>query len=282
MKSPASLVQDGVKIASLPTIFHQLTQMVDDPECSFPDVAKLIGGDTSLSARLLRLANSAYMGARVRVETISHAITIIGMAQLRDLVLGTLVTKQFKNISPKLINMESFWKHSIACGVVARIIAIYRKEPNAERFYVMGMLHDLGRLVIYMNLPEESGKLLAENKKRQTLLCQTEREILGFDHAEVGAELLKHWNLPESLQQSTRFHHQPQRENEYAWETALVNVADAIAHALQLGNSGENYVPNLEPKAWNKLDLPAGMMVPIVNQMELQFPDAMQMFLPDK
>ena len=149
-----NLVDKSPQISSLPTIFFQINAAVEDPESSFVETGEIISSDPSLSARLLRIINSSFFGFPNEIETITHAVTIVGMAQLRDLALATTVVNQFKGIPKNLINMENFWLHSVATGLTAKVIAIYRRETNADRFYLMGMLHDLGRLLLLLNIPD--------------------------------------------------------------------------------------------------------------------------------
>jgi HD-like signal output (HDOD) protein len=147
------LFQEETLIPSLPEIFYQLKQAIDDPESSFDEIGKIVGNDPGLTARLLKIVNSAFFGFPQQVETISQAIGIIGREQLSDLVISTVVMNQFNNIPQSSLNMESFWKHSIACGLSAQNLALAIGEANLERYFVAGLLHDIGRLVIGIELP---------------------------------------------------------------------------------------------------------------------------------
>ncbi len=281
LKQNAESVLDiSDQITSLPSLFKQINKAVDDPESSLMDIAKLIGGDSVLSARLLQLANSSFFGFPSQIETITHAVTVIGMAQIRDLVLAVMVTNRFKHMSPELIDMKSFWFHSIACGLAARIIATYRHETNAERFYVMGMFHDLGRLILLLNFSDPVKDIALRIKEGKASLHQLESEVVGCDHAEVGGALLKRWKLPESLSEPVACQHDPSRAIHFPVEAAILHIADIIAHALMLGGSGDPFVPSLDPKSWKKIDLPVSLLPAIVNQVDRQFPTATQMFLP--
>ena len=276
------LIKSSVQIASLPKIFEKVNAAIEDPESTFSDMAKIISRDASLTARLLKLANSAFFGLPFKVETITHAITIIGMAQLRDLVLATTIVSQFKGLSGK-IDMKSFWHHSIAVGLAARIIAIYRRESNAERYYVLGMLHDLGHLVIYLNIPNDADIVRARCQLDKTLLHLSEREVLAFDHADVGGALLKAWGLSSRMEDAVSYHHNPtSQENRHLMEASIIHVADFIVHGLELGNSGEKLVPPLDAKAWEALQLPTNLLASIVNQINQQFPEAISIFPSEK
>jgi HD-like signal output (HDOD) protein len=275
---PKKLIAHSPQIASLPTIFFRINEAVEDPECSFVEIGEIISSDPSLSARLLRIVNSSFFGFPSKIETITHAVTIVGMAQLNDLALATTVVNQFKGMPKNLINMQKFWFHSVATGLAARIIAVYRREPNADRFYLMGMLHDLGRLVLLLNIPEEMQKVMSRYEE-EGLLHEAENQVMGADHAVVAGLLLEAWKLPEMLQEAITFHHTPSQSPLYPISAAIVHVADIIAHGMELGTCGEHYVPPLNPKAWEILDLPTSLITSIVEQVDRQTAEAVEMFL---
>lgn len=268
------------QITTLPALYNQINKAVEDPECSFLEIVKLIGGDSVFSAHLLRLANSSFFGFSSQIETITHAVTVIGMAEIRDLVLAVMVTRQFQGIPRELIDMKAFWFHSIACGLTAKVIATYRHMPSKERLYVLGMFHDLGRLLFFLNFAGPIKDILLRVKEEKVSFHQLEREIIGCDHAEVGGALLKRWNLPESLIEPVACQHDPSKAIHFPVETAILHVADIIAHALMLGVSGDPFVCPLDSKAWKKIGLPVSLLPDIVNQVDLQFQGATQIFLP--
>jgi HD-like signal output (HDOD) protein len=155
---PRDLIgKDNELVFSLPTIYFELQAALNDPNKTFQDLGDIISFDPALSARLLKIVNSPFYGFPSKIDTISHATSIIGRDQLTDLALATLVIYQFRGIPNNLFNMEKFWRHSMACGVVARSIAEFRGEKNVERFYLAGILHDIGRLVGCL-LPEQRNK----------------------------------------------------------------------------------------------------------------------------
>ena len=236
--APEELVARCDGITSLPAIYQRLDEAINDPYSDLSRIAAILSEDSSLSARLLRLANSAMYSFPSRVETVSRAVTIIGTKQLRDLVLATCVIEQFRDIPQQLVDMESFWRHSIATGIAARVIATYRREANVERYYVLGLLHDIGRLVMYLQIPQQASQALELSASSQIPLYQAERQLLDFDHAAVGSILLKKWKLPGSLQEGVGYHHKPQLSSRYPEDAATVHIADIVANAFKLGSSG--------------------------------------------
>ena len=272
------LVDQSPQISSLPTIFYQINEAVEDPESSFVEIGEIISGDPSLSARLLRIVNSSFFGFPNKIETITHAVTIVGMAQLRDLALATTVVNQFKGIPKNLINMEKFWLHSVATGLTAKVIAIYRREANADRFYLMGMLHDLGRLLLLLNIPD-SMKTVMDKYAEGGTMYDVENDVLGFDHAAAAGQLMQSWQLPGMLQEAVTYHHKPQQAPHYPVAASIVHVADFIAHGMELGSCGERFVPPLHPKAWEILELPLSLLPSILEQVDRQVGEAVEMFL---
>jgi HD-like signal output (HDOD) protein len=265
-----------VNVFSLPAIFHMLMEMLESPSSTTDDIARLISQDEGLTARLLRLANSAYFGLPYKVGTVSQAINMLGTQQVNDLVLATSVMKMFKGIPRELVTMESFWQHSIACGLAARVLAAGLKISNVERFFVAGILHDVGRLVIYTRLIALSKEMLLHRETDAQLMYLIERETLGFDHADLGGDLLLEWRLPANLEDMTRNHHHPGSSSRFSTETAVIHVADILAHAMQLGTSGERYVPPLDPGAWDRIGLQPSQIFSLMVRIDGQFTDTVK------
>lgn len=276
----SELIQGDDQLATLPDIFYKLNAAIEDPDCTFDDIGEIISIDPGLTTRLLRIVNSAFYGFSTQVETVTHALTIIGTDQLAQLVLATSVMGQFKGIPGDLINMDSFWRHSISTGLAARSIAALSGEYNVERFFVAGLLHDIGRLVFCVKAPDEIGEIYKRAEASGNLLCIEEQKTFGFDHAELGGALLKAWNLPERLVESVTFHHSPAKSKNYPQETAVVNLADAISCSMKLGSSGEAVIPSLESKSWEIVGLPESLYLPMIkDKVELQFEEVASVFL---
>ncbi|MCW8826284.1 MAG: HDOD domain-containing protein [Gammaproteobacteria bacterium] len=277
--TPEQLVSRCKGITSLPTIYRRLDESINDPYSDLSDIAFILSDDPSLTARLLRIANSAMFNFPSQVETVSRAITVIGTKQLRDLVLATSVIELFKNIPDQHVNMESFWRHSIATGIAARVIATYRREANVERFHVLGLLHDIGRLIMYLQIPEELNSAIELSVDKGIPVYQVEKQLLGFDHTAVSEVLLSQWQLPVSLQEGVAYHHAPGHAKRYPEEAATVHVADIIVNAFKLGNSGEPSVPLFVESAWTRLGLENEKLPLISEQLLLQYGAAVDLFL---
>lgn len=266
-------------VYSLPQTFHRLQEVVQNPDSSMSDIGEVLMADQALSARILQLANSSFYGFPSRIETISHAVTMIGAEQMVALVQGTCVASIFSRVPRELVNMELFWKHSIACGVTARVIAARRREPNTERFFLLGLLHDIGRLVIFQHLPDEAATTLERAGRERRLLHQMETLVLGFDHATVGYDLLRTWKLPARLCEPIKMHHSYNAASLYPIETAILHTADVIVNAMHCGSSGERYVPPLHGPHWDLAGLGADMIGPLEKEIHRQLEEVTKTIL---
>lgn len=264
------LVEETSTIYTLPLFYERLNETINHPRSSIDDISRIITEDQGLTARLLRLANSPMFGCYARVDSITKAVTIIGTQQLRDLALAASVMGVFKDIPEDLLNMTSFWRHCIACGIIARGLAVYRRESNVERLFVAGMLHDVGQVVLAAARPEVIRKLLEAQRDTGLFYLDLERERLGFDHAELGGALLKNWKIPPSIGEPVACHHNPGSAEQFHIETALIHLADIICQAMELGQGAEWGVPPLDDRAWERLGLPAHVLGTVLKQSEAQ------------
>ncbi|MCP4606837.1 MAG: HDOD domain-containing protein [Proteobacteria bacterium] len=265
-----ALVRKVGNIASLPDVYARLDEVIKRPSSSIKDIGKVIGLDPILSARLLRLVNSSFYSLKHQIETVSKAVLLLGTKELRDLSMGTNAVSTFDNIPEELVNMETFWRHSIACGLFARELANMARLVNTERFFVAGLLHDIGKLAIYMGLGDKACKMLQRCRDDHELQYRVETDVLGFNHTNVGLALVKVWNLPEVYKQAISFHHGPWIASQ---EVAAVHLADVIVNALQLGHSGELLVPSLMPEAWKFLGLKNEIVPSVVRKVQRQISD---------
>jgi HD-like signal output (HDOD) protein len=273
------LVSGCSQVASLPDLYQRLNDAIDAPNTPFSAIARIVSDDTGFTARLLRIANSALYSFPSRIETVERAMSIIGTRQLRELALATTVIRLFNGLDVKLVSMESFWRHSLCCGAAARVIATARREINIERFFTLGMLHDIGRLVMYHQIPGDAARMLAMARDESELLYRIEQRELGFTHADVGRLLLANWRLPPAQVEAVGNHHASHLSLHYPLETAAVHIADVIANALQIGSSGEELVPSIDAEAWRKLELPVDQLETVVEHAASQAEEAARLFI---
>lgn len=275
----STLINNNLTQLSLPDIAIRLNDMVNDPNCSAADIGDLITQDAALSARLLKIVNSPFYGFPSQVDTISMAITIIGTRQLRDLVLATSILGKFNQLPEGLISIDTFWYHNLTAAAATRIIANKMEVRNSERFFMAGLLHDVGKLVMYLTEPEKSRKILQAARKQTQNFAQMEAQVFGFDHATLGGELLRYWRLPESLIEPVIYHHRPMESEQFSIEASAVCLANAIANNIEPAFSEDDDLP-LEPIIWETLGINEADMDELVNASQLAFINSVSILYP--
>lgn len=267
-----------VRLASLPDIFVRIVEAIKHPASSASYVADVIGKDAALSAKLLNLVNSAFYGFPRRIDTLARAVTIIGSNHLTNLAMGVSVLSMFEDIPPEHLDMRSFWEHSLGCGLVARQIASHLPgNHNEERYFVAGLLHDIGRLVLVRNLARLYGHMLLAARSRRLVLADVELQGLGFRHDRVSGLLCREWRLPETLEKAVMRHHNPGAGREGP-EPCVIHLADILAHAMPIGHGGNEFVPPLDEDAWESLGLSQHQLGPILLAAGHQLDDTMRIF----
>jgi putative nucleotidyltransferase with HDIG domain len=275
------LIEGDPKLASLPQVYYEFRKAVEDPGIAFEEVGQIILKDPTLTVRLLKIVNSAFYSFSSKIETISHASSVIGTEQLSYLILSTVVMDKFRGIPEHVMNMNSFWRHSIACGLVAKKLAEYKGEPNSEKHFIASMLHDIGRLAMCQRIPNRTWEVLVRSNFENKPLHLTESEELGFDHAQVGGALLREWNLPLVYQEVAEYHHNPVLAPKFSYEASLCHLSDIIVNTLKLGCSGESFiVPELEKQAWAEVKLPKKISMAVIkDEIEETFEETVRVFV---
>lgn len=276
---PTALITANLNQLSLPDIAIRLNDMVNDPGCSAADIGDLISQDAALSARLLKIVNSVFYGFPSKIDTVSMAITIIGTRQLRDLVLATSVIGKFQQFPEGLVSIDTFWYHNLTCAAATRIIATKLQIRNSERFFIAGLLHDVGKLVMYLTEPELSRQVLQSMNEACENVTRLEIDVFGFDHATLGGELLRHWKLPDSLVEPVSFHHRPADARHYPQETAAVSLANAIANTIEPPYSADDDLP-IDTSIWGTLELEDRDLDDLIHETRLAFSNTVSILYP--
>ncbi len=278
---PAFIVRDETKLPSLPNIFVQIQDAVKDPRTSAKHLADIISKDQGLSTRLLKLVNSPFYGFPSQIDTISRAIAILGTRQVSTLAMGVTVLSQFKNISPDIIDMPAFWKHSLACAIGAKTLAQHCNISNTESIFVCGLIHDIGRLLMLRYFPQESLWSMYMAAQEQIELPRAEKMFFRLDHTVLGARLMKRWKLPVKLEQTIRYHNHPSKSR-FHLETTLVNMANVLATGCRIGFSGEFIIPGPDLQSWSEFDIDPSVLPQTAKLMQSQVDNLFQLFFAQK
>jgi putative nucleotidyltransferase with HDIG domain len=277
--APSSLVKDVAGLVSPPDICMRIFELLQSSDSSAKDIGEVIVRDPNLTARLLKIVNSPFYGFSRKVDTVSRAIAIVGIRDLYNLVIAVSAVRSFSNIANDVVNMDTFWRHSMFSALVARKLAKTFDILHPERLFIAGLLHDIGSLVLYNRLPEVMRDILLVSEGDEQALWRNEKEQLGFSHTELGALLLELWNIPESLQNAVSSHHDPtSADAESMKEACIIHLADSLANHSDLGNYSE--MPSSEfsvdPSVWSTLGIDGASFdaVEIIGDIGLEFTES--------
>ncbi len=273
MPSMQQLINSTSTLCSPPLVYQRLDEAINHPRTTMQQIARIIAEDQGLTARLLKLANSPLFGFS-RVDSIQRAVTLLGTREIRDLALAITLVKNLRGIGiDDEQRLKNHWRHSISCAVVARNVAFYLREPSVERFFVAGILHNIGWLILSLRLPQEAKTAFNRATTSDLSLHLIEQEMFGFDHAALGSLLLEHWNVPTTITRIVAWHHQPSRTHVCGKDAGVIHLADLICQALGWGTDSDVPMTPLDAGAWDLLAIPVKALDTIISQSEPQLMD---------
>jgi len=279
---PEMLNDQSIELFSLPDVYFQLSKMLNDPRYTYLDFAQVISKDPALSVRLLKLVNSSLYGFRSRIDTISRAVSVVGMNDLQNLVLATSVVDNFDKIPDDLVDMTSFWLRSVNCAVIAKILAERCSVLHTERLFIAGLLHDLGSLILYFQFPAESKLILEDASYDRCRIVELENQHIGFSHIEVGAELLRYWELPDSLSESVMYSMNPEESENYKIEAYILNLATILCEVATQMEQVEDALSRIPDATFAILNIQKQHIEHILEQSREEFSQVFTMIVPDQ
>ena len=224
----------------LPNVITKIMEILENPKSTARDIDNVIKTDQTLTAKTLKMVNSAYYGFPRRITTVTDAVVILGFNTVRSLALSATVCKMFLGGS-KDFDREALWEHSIAVAFASRIIAKRVRYSDEEEAFVAGLLHDVAKIVEDQYFHEEFMKAVTKSKNELISLLECERQELGMDHSLIGRRVADKWNLPLKITKVIGYHHQPEFAGGEDQEiTSIVHVADVLVKIRKIGDSG-NY-----------------------------------------
>jgi len=262
-------VEALINVPTLEGVLEKIKPLMDSSNAGVEDIATIISSDQVLSAKILRVVNSVFYGFPGRISSLRHALIILGFDAVKGLILSTSVFDAML-----AGGFYGLWEHSMGCAVTAGIIARKTRDPNPEEISIAALLHDIGKVIIKTELPEESSRIDQAVKENQISTYDAEREILGFDHTTVGEWLCQGWNLPDKLADPIAFHHKPDLSQFAQRPTAIAHVANVFVRAIGFGFGGDDLVPQINSAAWEMLDMSDSLVKEIVKEMDGKLEDA--------
>lgn len=224
------LAASVTELTTLPDVYQQVRALADDPNAALRDFADVVSMDAAISARLLRLVNSPFYGLPGKVESVLRAINLIGTDELCNLVLASSVGGMFKGLRDAALDLEAFWWRNVNVAMLARQLGRTARVREVERLFVAGILHDVGRIVAFQQVPTLAAEI--ERTQADPNDAARQRAVLGFGYAELGAELLRQWGMPEALVEIVGCQHQPQRAMDHPRDAAVLHLATRGAQLI--------------------------------------------------
>lgn len=242
-----SAVAKNPSFSKVPTVYAPIISMFNDPKANFKHLTEVIESEPELANRVLKIANSGYYGFSKKVDTIQRAVVLLGWNAIKMITLGSTILVKMNEINKDL------YEHSIRTAMIARFIATEAGFYKIEEISSVGLLHDIGIVLLEIYYPENDMKV------RQYVLDHgvprhiAEREILGVDHGEIGGWMLEEWFIPKNLSASVMWHHNFKPNTFHARKTALLHLADVLAIAVDFAGPVWEKVPQLDPAALDTL-----------------------------
>jgi putative nucleotidyltransferase with HDIG domain len=262
-----SLQQRIAQLPALPRAATEALAVLNDDDSGPEDCARAISTDQALTARVLRLANSAFYGVPGRVGSVNRAIQVLGKRTLRGALTTAAVSGQFSAIACEGFRFDGFWRHTIGTAIGAEAIA-RACTLDDETAFTAGVLHDIGRLALAAHFPRETAATLELARAQDLPWLEAERIALGTDHAAVGAAIAQHWHFPHAVQAAIAAHHLPRSDSGGPSLADVIHVADAIVHALDIAGEPTEAVPEIDAQTWQRVGLSPEQVLELFQSVE--------------
>lgn len=254
-------------LPTLPGVLQEVAVLVQDPNTSTDQISKAISKDQVLSAKVLKMVNSPIYGFPGRIGSIQHALVLLGFNVIKGIIISTSVFDVMNE------NMKGLWEHSLGCALASSAIAraIGCKDP--EEYAVAGLLHDIGKVVAAVQLPESRAAIDALVKEKDIPYRKAEVEVLGFAHDRINLWLCTYWNLPPNLKEGLSYHHRPMSASLYPRIAQVVHVADFLARLYGVGNGGDDQISVLDEGVLEALEITPEVLFKVMDGLEQDFMD---------
>jgi putative nucleotidyltransferase with HDIG domain len=263
-------------LPGLPATVFETIQLLGDPEVSLERVSNSIELDQSMTSKILRLVNSPFYGVAGKIGTIRQALVILGFGTVRNAMLSLSVFDVFLRDEEAKggFDLTRFWEHSVGTGLIAKTLAQGLRLPDPDEFFIAGLLHDIGKIIIVRFLQQEFAEILQLADGKGLYLREAEIEILGFDHSYVGSYLAKKWNMPAKLKEAIALHHIPASVQDNTEITAVVHLADSLCRGLGIGHGGDILVPEIVTEVFQILGINIGYIAEALPEIDAEMEQA--------
>ena len=238
------ILRDLDGVPPMPQVIQNVMKVTQDPKSAANDLSDVISTDQALTANVLRLCNSAYYGLPRKVGSVNQAITYLGFRAVRNLVLTTFLGDVYKgSVAVAGYHTGGLWEHSVAVGIAAQLVCQKLRKKGADDVsFTCGLLHDVGKPILWKYAREYQNEILARVKIGGLSFPEAEREVLGFDHAALGAKVADLWNFPSGLVQAIALHHDPPKAQGDRFLSNVTHVANGVAVSFGAGISQQGLI----------------------------------------
>ena len=249
-------LEQVTELISLPEVYLKISQLMDDPHSTVDDFAEVIRFDPNLSVTVLKVVNSAFYGFSGKIDNIARAVNMIGIGQLHIISLSISAISALDAMEyPKdMVPLKSFWRSSLFSGVLSRQLALQAGIRYSERLFVIGLLHEIGHLILYTKFSEIARQTIQLARDNGLNIHEAEQQLLGSHYGTIGANLMAKWNLPEEFQTFTRYQPIPQAATTHKKEIALLHIAHGYAHK-QFIEDDKELEELIHVSAWDEAQL---------------------------
>lgn len=246
----------GVKdLPPMPQTVLKAREIMEDPKSDFKELGSLLETDQAIVAKVLKLANSPYYGMAGKIGSAQHASVVLGHKALAELItMGGTASILGKTLEGYGMDSSALWQHSLGVAFGSKFIANRRRPALANDGFTAGLIHDVGKLILDRHIVERWELFEGFMSEGTARFLDAEREILGFDHAEIASDVCKRWNIPQALSVAIRYHHHPSRSNGDEL-TQIVHVADVVSVMANLGRGADGMAYEMDDTAMDVLDL---------------------------
>lgn len=227
------IVQATGDLPTMPHVASMVLQKLGNPNTSPKELHQNISSDQALTARVLKVANSPLYGCSRAINRLSDAVVIMGFDSLRSLVMSSVMQDLFKSFG---LTEKLLWEHSFGCAAISKHVAKVIRYPKVEEAFLAGLLHDIGKVVLNLRIPEKTRQVVQEVYNNPGIgFPQAEQEMFGFNHAQVGRLIARKWNFAEVIEEAIGCHHEPRQAQVLPVLTVIVNFSNLLCHKLEVG-----------------------------------------------